>query len=42
MTEKWKYCKDHICPYCGEDLDEWTIDNNLITGCPNCHRSFVE
>lgn len=37
------------CPFCGRDIysgpygyDEKRAGGTLITGCPYCHRSFVD
>jgi hypothetical protein len=31
---------DGKCDYCGKEITD--TDEKLITGCPHCHRSFVE
>ena len=38
--EKYKFCPEKVCPYCGTELK--TEEDEIITGCKYCKRSFVD
>ena len=41
--EKWQFCPDAECDYCGELIkEEDVLDKKVVTGCPYCNYSFVE
>lgn len=47
MTKEHKlmFVPDGICPYYGCDITKvYDLDeiNDIISGCPKCHRSFVD
>ena len=42
MDDKWQYVPDKECFYCFADLEDLNIKNKVVTGCPKCHRSFVD
>lgn len=42
MEDKWQFIPDKECPYCFEDLGYWNIKDIVVSGCPNCHRSFCD
>lgn len=37
----WKYCPSKICLYCGKSLYQLN-PTKLVTGCPSCHKSYVD
>lgn len=40
--DKWQFVIDKQCYYCHKDLSKLDIKQPIVTGCPNCNRSFVD
>ena len=39
-NKKWQFCPDKTCNYCGKKIEE--VNEEIVTGCPHCKRSFLE
>lgn len=43
MEDKWMFCSEHECDYCGKVIYDYQVkDEEVVTCCPFCKRSFVE
>jgi len=41
--DKWQFCMDRECYCCGRVIeDEDVKKEEVVTGCPYCHSSFVD
>ena len=44
--EKWMYCKDRECYYCGKIIEDKDVpkelSNEVQTHCPFCNKSWVD